>query len=62
MHIEDKHSSNKEKEAMGLGERNTGACAGSEERKRRGNDLIIFSLKSFKKKAVSQGYVLYDSF
>lgn len=64
MHIEDKHSSNKEKEAMGLGGRNTGACAGSEGRKGRGNDLIVFSLKSLKKKkqSVSQGYVLYDSF
>lgn len=50
MHIEGKHSNNKEREAMGLGGRNIGTCAGSEGRKGRGNDLIIFSFKNFKKK------------
>ena len=47
MHIEGKHSNNKEKEVMGLGGRNIGTCAGLEGGKGRGNDLIIFSLKSF---------------
>lgn len=44
---------------MDLRRRNTGTRAESEGRKRRGNDRMIFSLKSFKKRSQSHKVTFY---